>query len=77
MKFSIKKMENDLKHLPFTDTDYAGDLDDRRSTFGFIFMLRTGVVSWPSKKQLVVALSTKEAEYLVCLAREDIGETWN
>lgn len=48
----------------YTDSDYAGDLDDRRSTSGFTFILASGAVSWASKKQPVVALSTTEAEYI-------------
>eukprot|EP00253_Pinus_taeda_P005753 PITA_05753 len=48
----------------FVDADWAGDLDKRRSTSGYVFILFGGVVSWMSKKQSVVALSTKEAEYM-------------
>ena len=51
--------------MAFTDNDYADDLDDKRSTSGFVFMLGSGAVSWSSKKQPVVALSTTEAEYIV------------
>ena len=50
--------------MAFTDNDYAGDLDNRRSTSGFVFMLGSGVVSRSSKKQSVVAFSTTEAEYI-------------
>ena len=50
--------------MAFTDSDYADDLDDRRSTSGFVFMLGSGVVSWSSKNQSVDALSTIEAEYI-------------
>ena len=50
--------------MAFTDNDYAGDLDDRRSTSGFVFMLGSGAVSWSLKKQSVVALYTTEAEYI-------------
>eukprot|EP00253_Pinus_taeda_P018465 PITA_18465 len=42
----------------------AGDLDQRRSTSGYVFNLFGGAVSWMSKKQSVVALSTTEAEYM-------------
>lgn len=59
-----RKGENILKLTAFTDSDYAGDLDDRRSTSGSVFMLGSGAVSWSSKKQPVVALSTTEAEYI-------------
>lgn len=48
----------------FTDSDYAGDLDDRRSTSGYVFMLSSCAVSWSSKKQPVVTLSTTEAEFI-------------
>ncbi|XP_027368152.1 uncharacterized protein LOC113874130 [Abrus precatorius] len=59
-----KKGIDSLKLLAFTDNDYAGDLNDRRSMLGFVFMMGTGAVSWASKKQTVVALSTTEAEYM-------------
>ncbi|XP_040367238.1 secreted RxLR effector protein 161-like [Rosa chinensis] len=48
----------------YTDSDYAGDLDDQRSTSGYVFLLSTGAVSWSSKKQPVVTLSTTEAEFI-------------
>ncbi|GKV45376.1 hypothetical protein SLEP1_g52467 [Rubroshorea leprosula] len=48
----------------FTDSDYAGDLDDKKSTSGFVFMLGSGAISWSSKKQPIVTLSTTEAEYV-------------
>ena len=49
----------------FIDADWAGDLDQRRSTSGYVFNLFGGVVSWMSKKESVVALSTIEVEYMV------------
>lgn len=48
----------------FTDSDYAGDLDDRKSTSGYVFMLSSGAVSWSTKKQPIVTLSTTEAEFV-------------
>src|SRR3984885_4706766 len=48
----------------FVDAEWAGDMDQRRSTSGYVFNLFGGVVSWMSKKQSVVALSTTEAEYI-------------
>ena len=48
----------------FTDADMAGDLDGRRSTSGFLFTFAGGVVSWQSKLQKCVALSTTKAEYI-------------
>eukprot|EP00253_Pinus_taeda_P022624 PITA_22624 len=48
----------------FVDADWAGDLDQRRSKSGYVFNLFGGVVSWISKKQSVVALSTTEEKYM-------------
>jgi hypothetical protein len=48
----------------FVDADWAGDLDHRRSTSGYVFNLFGGAISWMSKRQAVVALSTTEAEYM-------------
>ncbi|XP_040374084.1 secreted RxLR effector protein 161-like [Rosa chinensis] len=50
--------------VAYIDSDFASDLDDRRSTSGFVFSLGFGAVSWSSKKQHVVTLSTTEAEYI-------------
>jgi hypothetical protein len=48
----------------FTDADMAGDLDGRKSTSGYLFTFAGGAVSWQSKLQKCVALSTTEAEYI-------------
>jgi hypothetical protein len=50
--------------LSFTDSDYAGDMEDRKSTSGYVFLLSSGAVSWSSKKQPIVTLSTTEAEFV-------------
>ncbi|XP_076348071.1 uncharacterized protein LOC143245599 [Tachypleus tridentatus] len=48
----------------YPDADFAGDLDDRKSTSGNIFIQAEAAVSWISKKQSTMALSTSEAEYI-------------
>lgn len=48
----------------YSDSDWAGDKDSRKSTSGYIFMLNGGPVSWCSKRQPTVALSSTEAEYI-------------
>jgi hypothetical protein len=58
----------ELELVGFSDSDYAGDLNDRKSTSGYVFMLGTGAVSWSSKKQPIVTLSTTEAEYVAAAA---------
>eukprot|EP00253_Pinus_taeda_P014898 PITA_14898 len=49
----------------FVDVDWVGDMDQRRSTNGYVFNLFGSAISWMSNKQSVVALSTTEAEYTV------------
>ncbi|KAG6433493.1 hypothetical protein SASPL_105107 [Salvia splendens] len=56
--------EIDLKLIGYTDSDWGGSLDDRKSTSGYLFSLGTNIVSWSSKKQKTVALSSAEAEYI-------------
>ena len=58
------KKENGNNLVGFTDDDWAGSLDDRKSTSGYIFCLGSNVISWSSKKQKMVALSSAEAEYI-------------
>ena len=55
---------NDLTLQGFSDADLGGDLDSRKSTTGYIFTLGGTAVSWKSKLQSRVALSTTEAEYI-------------
>ena len=50
--------------LGYSDVDWAGDQEDRRSTSGYLFQMSGGPVSWKSRKQESVALSTAEAEYI-------------
>ncbi|KAL3246854.1 hypothetical protein ABHI18_010803 [Aspergillus niger] len=48
----------------FTDADWGGCRNTRRSTAGYLFNIGSGAISWQSKRQSVVALSTCEAEFL-------------
>ena len=54
--------------IGYSDADWAGDVDERHSTSGNVFLLAKGAVSWLSKKQATVALSTAEAEYVALSA---------
>eukprot|EP00253_Pinus_taeda_P017690 PITA_17690 len=51
-----------------THCDWAGSVDDSKSTSGYVFHMGSGAISWASKKQLVVSLSTTEAEYVAATA---------
>ncbi|CEG41938.1 gag-pol polyprotein [Plasmopara halstedii] len=51
----------------YSDADWAGDIESRRSTSGYAFMMSGGVISWRSKKQRTVTFSSIEAEYIALL----------
>ncbi|XP_060673958.1 secreted RxLR effector protein 161-like [Ziziphus jujuba] len=64
-KLGIKyAKEADNKLIGYTDNDWAGSIDDCKSTSGYLFCLSTKLISWSSKKQRTVALSSAEAEYI-------------
>jgi hypothetical protein len=81
---AVKRILRYLKHTPsiglwypkgatfdligYSDSDHAGCKIDRKSTFGGCHLLGRSLVSWTSKKQNSVALSTAEAEYIVTCA---------
>ena len=58
------------KCVGYFDSDWGGDLDDRKSTSGYFFQIGGGPVSWRSKTQTCVALSTAEAEYMALASAE-------
>lgn len=55
---------NEFKLVGYSDSDCGGDVDDRKSTTGFVFYLGSSAFTWSSKKQPIVTLSTCEAEYV-------------
>lgn len=71
LKLTYRGDENPHSSHPFvtySDSDFAGCLDTRRSTSGYVAKVGSGAVSWSSKKQSTVALSTTEAEYVASVA---------
>lgn len=67
LEYSLMFSPTDGELTGFCDADWAGDCDDRRSTTGYIFTLGTAnsaPISWKSRKQSTVALSSTEAEYM-------------
>lgn len=57
-------LDNTIRIQAFSDSDWAGDLDDRKSITGFIIKIDGCTVSWASKKQSIVSMSSAEAEYI-------------
>ena len=50
--------------LNYVDADFANSVDDGNSISGYAFMMAGGPISWQSRSQPTVALSTMEAEYM-------------
>ena len=63
--YSITYRSSDNSICGYVDSDFAGDLDKRRSTSGYVFTLAGGPICWMSKLQKTTVVSTTEAEYIV------------
>eukprot|EP00253_Pinus_taeda_P012237 PITA_12237 len=63
ISLSQSKAEASPLLVGFTDSNYAGDPDDRKSTASYVFTLGSGPITWACKKQSAISLSSKEAEY--------------
>lgn len=64
---------SDLRLIGYSDADWGGDLDERKATSGYAFLLNNGAISWSNKKQSCIALSTMESEYVACSAAVQEG----
>ncbi|KAH9697038.1 hypothetical protein KPL71_023433 [Citrus sinensis] len=60
----LYSFSNYYKLVGYSDSDWGGDVDDRKSTIGFVFFIGDTTFTWMSKKQPIVTLSTCEAEYV-------------
>jgi len=69
------KRSDNLEVIGYLDADFAGCVDTKKSTSGYIFTLAGGAISWKSSKQTVTASSTMQAEFVACY--EATGQaTW-
>ena len=50
--------------IGFSDADYAENIETRRSRTGYVFCLANGAITWSSKRQRLVTLSTTESQYV-------------
>ena len=55
--------KSDLDLVRFTDSDWECDIIDGKSTSGYVLMLANGPISWSSKKQSAISLSSTETDY--------------
>ena len=67
------RRSNHLEVIGYSDADFAGCQDSRKSTSRYIFMLAGGAISWKSVKQTLVASSTIEAEFIACFEASNHG----
>ena len=69
-KLVFRASKDGLKAIGFSDSDWASSKEDRKSTTGYCFLLNSEgpLISWKSKKQQTVALSSCEAEYMALTA---------
>lgn len=64
-KLTYRKMGPHIDDLhAYVDSDWASEIDERRSCTGFVIMMTNGAINWCSKRQPIVALSSTEAEYI-------------
>lgn len=59
-----KNDEAESKIVAYADSDFASDINDRKSVSGFLIKMNQNILYWCSKKQPMVAISTTEAEYI-------------
>ncbi|XP_068638430.1 secreted RxLR effector protein 161-like [Aristolochia californica] len=68
LTFGVSYTRRDIL-FGYCDSDWAGDIDTRKSVTGYEFLFGSGIISWANKKQQTVALSSTEAEYkAACVA---------
>ncbi|KAK9745539.1 hypothetical protein QE152_g6808 [Popillia japonica] len=67
------KRDGNSEIIGYCDADWAADTDDRKSITGYVYFACGGAISWCTKKQQTVALSTTEAEYMSLTAASQEG----
>jgi hypothetical protein len=60
------RRSDSLEIRGYSDADFAGDKNDRKSMSGYVFTLTGGAILWKSSKQSIVASSTMYAEFIAC-----------
>jgi hypothetical protein len=60
------KRSDHLEVIGYSDLDFVGCVDSRKSTFCYLFLLAGRAISWKSAKQTIIASFTMEAEFVTC-----------
>jgi hypothetical protein len=61
------RQKSDFSVVRYVDADYVGDLDNRKSTTGYVFILAGGPICWRSMIQSTVVMSTTKVEYIAVI----------
>ena len=67
------KRTDNLEVVGYSDSDFAGCVDSRKSTSGYMFMFASGVVSWRSAMQTLTITSIMEVEFVSCFEATSHG----
>ena len=60
------RRSNHLEAIGYSNSNFAGCVETRKSTFGYLFLLAEGAISWKSTKQYLIATFTMEIEFVAC-----------
>ena len=63
---STYRKSEELEIIGYSDSDFSGCIDSRKSTSCNIYLLAGGAISWKSAKQALIAFSTMVVEYIAC-----------
>jgi hypothetical protein len=67
-KITYRKEKNSNQIMGYSDASYGEDRIDRKSTSAYVFIKGNGPISWKSKKQPIISLSSMESEYIALAA---------
>ncbi|XP_030939914.1 secreted RxLR effector protein 161-like [Quercus lobata] len=66
MDYVLYYQGSNLRMIGYSDAVWGSDLDERKSTSRYVFLLNNGAITWSSKKQPCIALSTMEVKFVAC-----------
>jgi hypothetical protein len=72
LDYGLLRPSSTSEFVVYTDTDWVGCPDTRRSTSGYVVFLGVNLVSWAAKRQPVISCSSAEAKYRV--VANDVAE---
>ncbi|XP_057981246.1 secreted RxLR effector protein 161-like [Malania oleifera] len=62
----VYRRSDHLEVVGYSNSDFVGCVNTRKSTFGYVYLLVGGAISWKSVKQSIIVVSTMEAQFVAC-----------